>query len=67
MSAITFRLPDNKHERLKELAKSQNISLNKLLDELSTIALANFDTQNRFKARAKKGNIEEGLDILNKL
>lgn len=67
MSAITFRLPDNKHEKLKELAKSQNISLNKLLNELSTIALANYDIQNRFKLRAKKGDPKKGLDILNKL
>lgn len=67
MSAITFRLPDSKHERLKELAKTQNISLNKLLDELSTIALANFDAQNRFKARSQKGDTKRGLEILDKL
>lgn len=67
MSAITFRLPDNKYERLKELAKSQNISVNKLLDELSTMALASYDTKIRFATRAKKGNPQKGLDILNKL
>lgn len=67
MSAITFRLADAKYERLKQLAKSQNISVNKLLDELSTIALASFDAKTSFEIRAKKGNKSRGLDILDKL
>jgi len=67
MSAVTFRLPDNKYERLKELAKSQNISVNRLLDELTTIAISNYDSKTRFEARALKGDIKKGLDILDKL
>lgn len=67
MSAITFRLPDNKYERLKQLAKSQNISVNRLLDELSTMALASYDAKTSFEARAKKGDKNRGLEILDKL
>lgn len=67
MSAITFRLPDAKYERLKQLAKSQNISVNKLLDELSTVALASYDAKTSFEIRAKKGDKTRGLDILDKL
>jgi predicted DNA-binding ribbon-helix-helix protein len=67
MSAITFRLPDAKYERLKQLAKSQNISVNKLLDELSTVALASYDAKTSFEIRAKKGDKSRGLDILDKL
>ncbi|RXJ85966.1 toxin-antitoxin system HicB family antitoxin [Arcobacter cloacae] len=67
MSAITFRLPDAKYERLKQLAKSQNISVNKLLDELSTIALVSYDAKTSFEVRAKKGDKNRGLEILDKL
>lgn len=67
MSAITFRLPNAKYERLKQLAKSQNISVNKLLDELSTVALASYDAKTSFEIRAKKGDKSRGLDILDKL
>ena len=67
MSVLTIRLTDEKHERLKQLAKSRNISLNKLMDELSTIALAEFDTYNRSRARAESGNPEEALKILDSL
>ena len=54
MSVLTTRLTEEKHERLKQLAKSGNISLNKLMDELSTIALAEFDTYNRYRGCRKR-------------
>ena len=33
MSSLTIRLPDDKHQRLKALAASRHISINKLIDE----------------------------------
>jgi predicted transcriptional regulator len=67
MSVLTIRLPDDKHLRLKELAQMRGISVNKLFEEFSTIALAEFDSSTRFKAMAAKGDPEEGLKILAKL
>lgn len=67
MATLTIRLPDNKHYRLKELAQARGISVNKLIEELSTIALAEFDAESRFRAMAAKGNPSEGLKILEKL
>lgn len=67
MATLTIRLPDDKHNRLKELAQAKGISVNKLIEELSTIALAEFDAYTRFKAIAATGNSEEGLKILAKL
>ena len=67
MSTITLRIPDDKHERLKNLAKSRNISVNKLLDELATIALAEFDAKTHFMALAAKGDATRGLALLDML
>ena len=67
MSVLTIRLPDDKHERLKELAKARGISINKLMEELSTIALTEFDAETRFRALAAKGNPERGIAILDEL
>jgi predicted transcriptional regulator len=67
MSTLTIRLPEDKHNRLKELAQAKGISVNKLIEELSTIALVEFDAYTRFKAMAATGNSEEGLRILAKL
>ena len=67
MGTLTIRLPDDRHQRLKELAKHRKISINKLMEELSTIALAEFDSEIRFRAMAVKGSKTEGLKILDKL
>ena len=67
MSVLTIRLPDDKHERLKELAKARGISINKLMEELSTIALTEFDAETRFRALAAQGNPERGIAILDEL
>ena len=67
MSTLTIRIPEEKHDRLKILARQRGISVNKLIDELSTVALSEFDTFTRFKVRALKGSPKEGLAILDKL
>ena len=67
MATLTIRLPDDKHSRLKALAERRNISMNKLFEELSTQALAEFDSEVRFRALAAVGSPERGLAILEKL
>jgi hypothetical protein len=67
MSVLTIRVPDGKHQRLKHLAKARGVSLNKLIDELSTVALAQHDAEMRFRVRASRGSAERGLGLLDKL
>jgi len=67
MATLTIRIPDEKHARLKTLAEYKHISVNKLVEELSTKAIAEFDTEVRFRSLAAKGDIKRGLDLLNKL
>ena len=67
MSTLTVRLPDDTHERLRELAKQRGISINKLMEELSIMALAQHDAETRFKAIAAKGSKRKGLAVLDKL
>jgi hypothetical protein len=38
-----------------------------MIEELTTIALVEFDTHNRFKARAARGSAARGLEILDEL
>ncbi len=67
MSTLTIRLPDDKHARLRQLAKHRDISVNKLVEELATISIAEFDAESRFRALAARGSAEKGLEILDKL
>ena len=67
MATLTVRIPDDKHSRLKALAKHRHVSVNKLIEELSTQALAEFDSEVRFRALASNGDIKKGLKLLDKL
>jgi predicted transcriptional regulator len=67
MATMTIRVPDAKHERLKKLAQRQGLSLNKLFEEWSNIAIAQFDAEARFVARAARGDAKRGLRLLDKL
>jgi predicted transcriptional regulator len=55
MAALTLRLPDDKHQRLRALAQSRGTTLNRLLDEMATLMLAELDAETRFKLRAARG------------
>ena len=67
MSTLTIRLPDDKHRRLRKLAEHRSMSINKLMEELSTQALAIHDTENRFRAMATQGDAKAALKVLDRL
>jgi len=68
MSALTVRLPEDKHRRLKELSRQRKVSVSKLIDEMTTLMLADFDAETRFQLRAARGRgkTARGLELLNK-
>jgi hypothetical protein len=67
MSTLTINLPDDQYERLRALAAHRGVSLDKLIEDFSARALAEFDVELRFRARAAKGDLEKGLAILDAL
>ncbi|PCJ36964.1 MAG: toxin-antitoxin system HicB family antitoxin [Alphaproteobacteria bacterium] len=67
MGTMTIRLPNDTHERLKLLADSRGISLNKMFEEFSTKAITEADSYNLFQLHAQKGNKKRGLDTLDNL
>jgi len=67
MSTLTIRLPADKHARLRQLAKHRAISINKLVEELATIGIAEFDAETRFRALAARGDTRTGLELLDQL
>ena len=66
MSALTVRLADDKHQRLRALAESRGTTSNRLIDDMATVMLAEFDAETRFKLRAARGagRSERGLALL---
>ena len=50
MATLTIELPDDKHIYLQQLAQSKGITINQLMEEIATVALAEFSAYTRFKA-----------------
>jgi len=67
MATLTIRVPDAHRDRLAAMAAQRGVSVNKLMEEISTRALAEHDTEMRFRLRAARGNVERGLAVLEKL
>lgn len=68
MTALTVRLPDEKHRRLRALAQSRGTTLNSLIDEMTTLILVEFDAETRFAIRAARGapKAKRGKALLDK-
>jgi predicted DNA-binding ribbon-helix-helix protein len=67
MVVTTIHLPEDKHNRLKAIADQRSISLNQLLEEFATIAITEQEGYARFQMRAKRGNINDAIQILDTL
>ena len=67
-SVLIIRMPPEKRERLKQVAKSRNVSVNKLIDEMATLAITEHDAETRLRIRAERGrgSAERGLRLLRK-
>lgn len=67
MATLTIRIPDAHRDRLAAMAAQRGLSMNKLIEEISTRALAEHDTEMRFRLRAARGDPALGLKVLDKL
>ena len=68
MSALTLRLPNDKHARLRSLARRRGTSVNRLIEEMATVMIAEADAETRFLIRANQGcgHDARGLELLRK-
>ncbi|WP_299441735.1 ribbon-helix-helix protein, CopG family [uncultured Rhodospira sp.] len=67
MTTLTIRLPDDTAARLKALARSRGMSVNKLVEEVSTQALTAWDVETRFRAMAARADRTAALAVLDRL
>jgi predicted transcriptional regulator len=67
MATLTIRIPDAHRDRLSAMAAQRGVSVNKLMEELSIRALAEHDTEMRFRIRAGRGDAAIGLEILRQI
>ena len=68
MRTLIVRLPQEKRERLQQVAKARKVSVIKLIEEMATVAIAEHDAEVRFHIRAARGREKaaRGLELLRK-
>jgi hypothetical protein len=66
MSAVSLRLPKSMHEQLREVAQEEGISVNQLVTLAVAEKLAAISTIDYLQKRAKRGNRENLMELLNK-
>lgn len=67
MSTLTIRMADAMHARLRDLARTRGVSINKLIEEMATATLAAHDAEVRFRLLAARGKPKYALAILDRL
>ncbi|MCP5458687.1 MAG: toxin-antitoxin system HicB family antitoxin [Gammaproteobacteria bacterium] len=67
MSNLTVRLPDSLHEKLKELAQAEGISINQFMVLAASEKMSALATEEYLRSEAKKGGREKLRRILRKV
>ena len=67
MSSLSVRLPDSMHEKIKELAKKEGVSMNQLINSAVSEKLSALMTVEYLKERGELGSREKFEHVLSKV
>lgn len=67
MSAISLRLPESLHKRLRELAQKEHVSINQLITTALAEKLSALLTGEYLEKRARKGSRRKFIKALSKV
>jgi hypothetical protein len=67
MSTMSLRLPESLHQRARELAKLEGISINQLIATALAEKISALDTIKYLEARAARGSRRAFLEILDRV
>ena len=67
MSTLSLRIPDSLHERVRDTAKRENISINQFVSSAVAEKLSALLTQEYLAERAKRGSRQKFRKALSKV
>jgi hypothetical protein len=67
MSTISLRLPESLHEKARELARQENVSINQLVATALAEKLSALVTEEYLRERAKRGSRRKFEAVLRKV
>jgi len=67
MSAISIRLPDSLHRKVKEVAQRDNVSINQMITLAVAEKLSALETEDYLGSRSERGSKEKFRRVLRKV
>ncbi len=67
MSTLSLRLPNSLHEKIRQLAKQEGISINQFIASAAAEKMASLLTESYLKKRASKADLKKFKNVLNKV
>ena len=67
MSTVSLRLPNSIHNRVKELAKLDGVSINQFISVALTEKVSVLNAADYLKERADRGSLEKFRSVLDKV
>jgi len=67
MSTMSLRLPESLHQKVRELADREGVSINQLVTTALAEKISALLTQEYLEARAARGSREKFLEVLDKV
>lgn len=67
MSTLSLRIPDSLHQRVRDLAKRENISINQFVSSAVAEKLSALLTQEYLAERAKRGSRQKFNRVMSKV
>jgi len=66
MSTLSIRLPNSLHQKVKELAEREGVSMNQVINVTLAEKVAEDEAMRYLEVRAKRGSRERFLELLEK-
>jgi predicted transcriptional regulator len=67
MSALSIRLPDSLHKKIKEIAQRDNVSINQMITLAVAEKLSALETEDYLTQRASRASREKFRKVLGKV
>mgnify|MGYP006308709139 CR=1 FL=1 len=67
MSTLSIRLPNSLHEKIRQLAKEEGISINQFIASAAAEKMASLLTESYLKERASRADREKFKSVLDKV
>ncbi len=67
MSTLSLRIPNSLHDKIRQLAKQEGISINQFLASAAAEKMSALLTEEYIEERAKKASLKKFRDVLKKV